>query len=160
MGLLSELEARVAGAPGARAPAVLVHTDLNAGNLVATDGGVRLLDWEAARRGPAAWDLAHALSPTTTTWDAATSQVLGDRDADRLLDAYVEAGGSAAAVAQVGALMEAVVFRALSWCAGARAERGAGSGEPLDAALERLTRVGAVRDALAFATARREAQCA
>ncbi len=149
--LLAALGERVERAGPIAAPAVLVHTDLNAGNLVATEHGVRLLDWEAARRGPAAWDLAHALSPTTTRWDAATACALTQADRDALLDAYVAAGGSAGAVAQVGALLEAVVFRALSWCVGMRAAPLADG--TLADALERLTRPRAVADAITFASA-------
>lgn len=151
--LIAALGERAATAAGEAGRAVLVHSDLNAGNLVATDDGVRLLDWEAARRGPAAWDLAHALSPTTTRWDAATACALAPADARELLDAYVGAGGSPEAVAQVGALMGAVVFRALAWCLGFRADVAGGYAEAspsLADALERLTHVDAVRAALSF----------
>ncbi len=64
--LLRDLGRRAAdgAAPG---PASLVHTDLNAGNILVTaSGACRLLDWEAARVADPAWDLAHAVSPTTT----------------------------------------------------------------------------------------------
>jgi len=142
---------------GRSAPAVLVHTDLNAGNLItAADGQVRLVDWEAARRGPAAWDLAHALSPTTTLWDAASATELGHADVRALLDAYAEAGGSAEAVAGFGELMGAVVFRALAWCLGFRAEVAAGrasAGPELAAALERLTTPAGTAAAVDFARA-------
>lgn len=135
-------------------PPVLVHTDLNAGNLLATDDGVRLLDWEAARRGPPGWDLAHALAPTTTRWDAGTACALTTADARSLLDAYVDAGGDPRAATAAGALMGVVVFRALAWCLGARGERALGrraAAPALDAALARLTGIAAVREALAFA---------
>jgi len=104
---------------GPAAPAVLCHTDVNPGNLiVAPDGAVRLVDWEAARGGDAAWDLAHALSPSTTSWSDDAPVVLDDAARACLLDAYVTAGGDRGAVARVPALHAAVVFRGLAWCLG------------------------------------------
>ncbi len=153
---VAALAKRTAAAAGSPGPAMLVHSDLNAGNLVTVGDGVRLLDWEAARLGPPAWDLAHALSPTTTRWDAATACSVTPAQAQEFLDEYVAAGGSAQAVEQVGDLMGAVVFRALAWCLGVRGERALARREAapaLDAALERLTTVDAVRDAVAFAAA-------
>jgi len=50
---------------------VLLHTDLHPGNVILTETGPRLIDWEGAVRGPAAADLA-------LTWVViATSQVPG-----------------------------------------------------------------------------------
>ncbi len=100
-------------------PAVLVHTDLNAGNLlVEPSGRVRLLDWEAARVGPAAWDLAHLFVPTTTLWDLGTACVLDAETINAALDAY----GDPHLARQVGRLAGPVRFRALAWVVGVRAE--------------------------------------
>jgi len=104
---------------GPPAAAVLCHTDVNPGNLlVAGDGRVRLVDWEAARGGDAAWDLAHALSPTTTCWSDDAPIVLDGRARAGLLRAYLDAGGDPDAVKRVALLHAAVVFRALAWCLG------------------------------------------
>ncbi len=144
--------ARAAGAPGdqlaalerlaAALPApfdagapVLVHTDLNAGNLlVAPDGRVRLLDWEAARVGPAAWDLAHLLAPTTTLWDPATACRLDAAASSAALAAY----GAEAVTRHVAALSRPIAFRALAWVVGARAEGLADGNPTLRAQLDRL----------------------
>lgn len=133
--LLRELSGRAgSGGRDAGVPA-LVHTDLNTGNLlVAGDGAVRLVDWEAARRGDPAWDLAHALSPTTTAWVAASACVLGPADAGALLAGY----GDDAVAARVGPLLDAVIFRALAWCLGFAAGRPEDADEPMDRSLERF----------------------
>jgi thiamine kinase-like enzyme len=39
-------------------PSVLCHSDLHAANLVAGEGGLKLLDWEYAHLSEAFWDLA------------------------------------------------------------------------------------------------------
>ena len=145
--------------PEPTSPTVLVHTDLNAGNLlVGDDGEVRLLDWEAARRGPAAWDLAHALSPTTTLWDATSARTLTAEQVRGFLRAYEDAGGSPSVLADLDALLAPVVFRALAWCVGVRGERALGRRELTDdlaEALERLTRTDMVAQAVAWARAPR-----
>lgn len=145
--------------PAPTSPPVLVHTDLNAGNLlVEADGAVRLLDWEAARRGPAAWDLAHALSPTTTRWDARSACTLTGQQVDGFLRAYADAGGSPEVLADLDALIVPVVFRALAWCLGVRGEHALGRRElsgDLSEALERLTRTEAVIEAVTWAQAPR-----
>jgi thiamine kinase-like enzyme len=41
-----------------RQPSVLCHSDLHAANLVAGEGGLKLLDWEYAHVSEAFWDLA------------------------------------------------------------------------------------------------------
>ena len=127
--LVRRLEAAAAAAPVAPTTLVLVHTDLNAANVL-VDRGARILDWDAARLGPPEWDLAHALSPTTTHWDAATSCTLDPEDCEALLDAYVAAAGdrdaARRAVARVPALLAAVAFRALAWCLGFAAQARAG----------------------------------
>jgi aminoglycoside phosphotransferase (APT) family kinase protein len=123
--LVRRLEAAAAAAPVAPSRLVLVHTDLNAANLL-VDRGARILDWDAARLGPPEWDLAHALSPTTTHWDAASACTLDPEDCEALLEAYVAAafdrGAAAHAVARVPALLAAVAFRALAWCLGFAAQ--------------------------------------
>jgi aminoglycoside phosphotransferase (APT) family kinase protein len=152
--LLRRLERIAATAPREPAPSVLVHTDLNAANVL-VDCGARILDWEAARLGPPEWDLAHALSPTTTHWDGATACTLDLDDCGDLLDAYVAASAdedaARAAVERMPALMASVAFRALAWALGfaALARR---HGRALDAriadALERYRRPAFVEHCL------------
>jgi aminoglycoside phosphotransferase (APT) family kinase protein len=145
--VLEELAAALPAATPA-APAVLVHTDLNPGNLLVGPGGdVRLLDWEGARRGHPAWDLAHALSPTTTTWDPRCATELGPRDARALARAYLAAGGRPEAVRDLPAVMDAVVLRAAAWCAGVEVRPG----DDLEARVARYRAPGALRGALARA---------
>lgn len=50
--------------PWDTAPRCLCHIDLNPGNIIQTSRGVRLIDWEYARVGPAEYDLAVLLE----TW--------------------------------------------------------------------------------------------
>lgn len=100
--------------PPAGAPGVLCHTDLNAGNLIVEPSGrCRIVDWEAARVGPRAWDLAHAISPTTTEWDPDAAAVLAPADVAAFLGA--QAGATRA-------LLGAVQYRALAWVLGASAQ--------------------------------------
>ncbi|MGD9735995.1 MAG: phosphotransferase [Solirubrobacterales bacterium] len=114
---------------------VLVHTDLNAGNLlVESSGAVRVLDWEAARVGPAAWDLAHLLAPTTTLWDSATACVLDRPTVSAALAAY----GDQTVTRHVAKLSSAVRFRAQAWVVGARAEGIAANNFALASQLDRL----------------------
>ncbi len=127
--LVGELRGRARSPAGALH--MLVHTDLNAGNLVVTGGRCRLLDWEAARMGDPAWDLAHAVSPTTTQWDASAACVATPRQVRCMLAAYVgeavDPAAAAATVERLPALLDAVMYRALAWVLGfaaqARSER-------------------------------------
>jgi aminoglycoside phosphotransferase (APT) family kinase protein len=84
----------------------LVHTELHGGALVvAPDGRVRILDWEAARVAAPAWDLAHAVA------------LAGDAGGEQeLLAAYAAARGEPVAdvTDRVRALRPAVVVRALA----------------------------------------------
>ena len=157
--LVDGLGTEAAAGPVPTAAAILVHTDLNAGNLVVEgDGAVRLLDWEAARRGPAAWDLAHALSPTTTRWNAAGACTLSEDQVRAFLEAYATAGGSPTVIAELQALLAPVVFRALAWCLGVRGEHALGRrelGGDLAESLARLTRTDAVAEAVTWAQAPR-----
>jgi len=123
-------------------PEVLVHSDLNAGNLVVQGDRCRLLDWEAARLGAPGWDLAHAVAPSTTEWDDAAPRTLSARERAGFLDAYARAAGrDREEVAEAVAAWSPVVgFRALSWCAGAAAQARA-EGTRLEPALaDRLER--------------------
>ncbi len=76
--LLTALHSMVHAVPALswlRAPfgdgTVLLHTDLHPGNVILTQAGPRLIDWQGAARGPAAADVA-------LTWVlVATSQIPG-----------------------------------------------------------------------------------
>lgn len=99
------------------------------------------------------------LSPTTTRWDAANACTLTAEQVRGFFGAYKDAGGSPEVVADVDALMVAVVFRALAWCLGVRGEHTLGRRElarPLAEALERLTRTEAVVQAVTWAQAPRD----
>ncbi|MGD0045144.1 MAG: aminoglycoside phosphotransferase family protein, partial [Isosphaeraceae bacterium] len=69
-------------------PLVIVHTDLIGTNLLVTDTGCAILDWEGARLGPAAWDLAYFLSPVTLRWASAGAGQLsvGEKQAFAICD--------------------------------------------------------------------------
>lgn len=130
---LAGLRRAIAPPPG---PGVVVHTDLNPSNLVMTGERCRLLDWEAARLGDPAWDLAHAVSPTTSLWDDADPRILASEEVDAFLTAY--AGAARRPVTEVTAATRAwlptVAFRALAWTLGARVH-AAREGRTLEAAL-------------------------
>lgn len=100
--------------------AVIVHTDLTATNFLVRGKSCAIVDWEAARRAPAAWDLAYFLSPLTTRW---AKKVLTEAERRRFIGAYVDATGLEyeTQLINVEALMPAVLFRALAWCVGFRA---------------------------------------
>jgi len=157
--LLGELGQRAGVCGASMGAAALVHTDLNAGNLLVADDGVcRLVDWEAARVGDPAWDLAHAISPTTTQWDAADPRILAPAQVEAFLCVYADAAGApgAAAVGRLPGLLDAVMFRALAWCLGfgaeARAARHQQPGE-LAATLARFSAPAFVERCLGARTA-------
>lgn len=98
----------------------IVHTDLIHTNLVATQRGCAILDWEGARIGPPEWDLAYFLSPVTLRWaPAGTALPTGSRR-DAFLAAYAsEMDCDTAALRDaVAELLPFVILRALAWCAG------------------------------------------
>jgi len=97
----------------------IVHTDLIHSNIVATANGSRILDWEGARLGPPAWDLAYFLSPVTLRWAPADCEAITDERRGRFVDAYAEAArlDNGELRAGIRQLLPYVVFRALCWCA-------------------------------------------
>jgi aminoglycoside phosphotransferase (APT) family kinase protein len=103
--------------------AVIVHTDLTAANLLVTKDGCAILDWEGARLGPAAWDLAYFLSPVTLRWTSAGAGLLSVEEQQAFLTAYAEAAhlNPVSLSVSVAALMPWVVFRSLAWCVGFQA---------------------------------------
>lgn len=151
------LDAHLAGLGRSAAPppgpAVVVHTDLNPSNLVMAGERCRLLDWEAARLGDPAWDLAHAVSPTTSLWDDDDPRILDSEEVEAFLAAY--AGAARLAVTEVTqatrAWLPTVAFRALAWTLGARVQARR-EGRTLEAALaarlERYRSPELVRSAL------------
>lgn len=98
-------------------PRVLLHTDLIQKNILVADGHCAFVDWEGARLGPRAWDLAYFLSPVTLRW-AQPSTLLSESQRAAVIDAYALAAGiEASALAdEVGVLLPFVIFRALAWC--------------------------------------------
>jgi len=98
---------------------VLLHTDLIHTNIRRTDSGCVLLDWEGARAGPRAWDLAYLLSPVTLMWSDQTSALVG-AGRKAFMSAYAAAAGLNAddVEVEVDALSPFVIFRALAWCTG------------------------------------------
>lgn len=125
---VARLDAHLAGLRSATAPppgpAVLVHTDLNPSNLVMAGERCRLLDWEAARLAEPAWDLAHAVSPTTSLWDDDDPRILEAAEVAAFLTAYAEAARRPVAevTAATRAWLPTVAFRALAWTLGARVQ--------------------------------------
>lgn len=101
-------------------PPSIVHTDLIHGNLLETSGlGCAIVDWEGARLGTPAWDLAYFLSPVTLRWAEAGSELITPERRSDFLRAYAEASGteSDAVSAAVTRILPFVAFRALCWCA-------------------------------------------
>jgi Ser/Thr protein kinase RdoA (MazF antagonist) len=115
------LRARHADLPPAPAPdsPCVVHTDLIAANLLATGDGVAILDWEGARIGSPAWDLAYFLSPVTTRWGPGHRALLPDEQ-QTFLSGYAAVAAVDVAVLEtaVRRWLPFVVFRALAWCVG------------------------------------------
>lgn len=101
-------------------PSVIVHTDLIHSNLLSTAGGCCIVDWEGARLGPAAWDLAYFLSPVTRRWAPAECAPITAADEGRFLQIYAAATGIDldCVITDVKALLPFVIFRALAWCVG------------------------------------------
>lgn len=96
---------------------VLLHTDLIQHNIVLAADRCRFLDWEGARRGSAAWDLAYLLSPITLRWaDSWGVEEFGDEQS--VIRAYSSHAGLDAATLtdHVAAFMPFVVLRAAAWC--------------------------------------------
>ncbi len=71
----------------ARLPQVICHRDYHRRNLMVTDAGVRVIDFQDARLGPAAYDLASLLEDPYTTLEETTR--------DRLRTRYAAAAGAA-----------------------------------------------------------------
>lgn len=92
-------------------PRCLVHGDLKHDNVVLrADGGVVLIDWEMARRGDPAWDLAALLArPLAGAGDDAWEEPT------RLQAARLVAGYARAAGLPVAAVAQRVVLYASAW---------------------------------------------
>ncbi len=108
-----------AGWPGRRAgwdePAFsLLHGDLSAGNILWDEGRPTLIDWEFARDGDPAEDLAYLTSEAGLTPDE-----LAD-----IAEGYVAAGGEAWAFARVPAWLPLVRLDAALWWADYWLDRG------------------------------------
>jgi aminoglycoside phosphotransferase (APT) family kinase protein len=100
-------------------PESIIHTDLIHGNMLLTSTDCKIVDWEGARLGPIAWDLAYFLSPVTTRW-ATGFRELKEVQAALFLEEYARRRALPIDLLrrEVAAFMPLVVFRALSWCLG------------------------------------------
>lgn len=100
-------------------PRGIVHTDMIASNLLLTSGGCFVIDWEGARHGPTAWDLAYFLSPVTTSW-AEGSPALTKAQQELFLATYAECADLPLDLVHdaVTRILPLVVLRALCWCVG------------------------------------------
>jgi len=102
---------------------VVVHTDLIHTNLLRRGSQTLIVDWEGARVGPAAWDLAYFLSPITLRWAAPHSDQVTPERRTMFIARYADAIGADPTVltSDIAALTPYVVLRALSWCVAHRA---------------------------------------
>lgn len=117
LGLLNRAHEVLAGTQLPELRPVLTHTDLIQRNLLVDGDTCRIVDWEGARIGSRAWDLAYFLSPLTLGW-ADPRVTLSDEEKAEFLDAYSR--DADVSVDQIGvevaALLPFVLVRALSWC--------------------------------------------
>ena len=104
---------------GPQAP-VLLHTDLIHGNLLSAHGACSIVDWEGARVGPRAWDLAYFLSPVTIRWAPVEGWWLTRTARREFLQTYADSASVdlARLDVEVSELLPFVVVRALAWCLG------------------------------------------
>lgn len=119
----AEIDARVAALRAADLPAAagwdepvfsLLHGDLSAGNILWEDGRPTLIDWEFARDGDPAEDLAYLTSEA-----ALTPEHLAD-----VAEGYVLAGGEAWAFARLPVWLPLVRLDAALWWADYWLDRG------------------------------------
>jgi hypothetical protein len=121
-------------ARGAWRPVTLIHGDLKHDNvLIASDGGVAVVDWEMARIGDPAWDLAGLmvrplLGSSEAAWGAANEAAAG-----RMLAAY-----AAAARLSLPALAQRLVLYCGVWLLMSLLQSRSVAPETDDAATERL----------------------
>jgi aminoglycoside phosphotransferase (APT) family kinase protein len=96
---------------------VLLHTDLIQKNLLVDRGRCMIVDWEGARIGDRAWDLAYFLSPVTLSW-AYPPANLDDEQKATFITAYARFAGvdRTELAEQIRKFTAFVIFRALSWC--------------------------------------------
>ena len=95
----------------------LIHTDLIQKNLLVNGSKCGIVDWEGARIGCPAWDLAYFLSPVTLGW-ADPPAMLDDHERMLFLRAYSdETKGSVNSLYDdIASFMPFVLLRQLSWC--------------------------------------------
>ena len=115
-----ELLRRMPALPEPPAPVVpvLLHTDVVPGNIIVTDDGLRLIDWQCPALGDPCEDLASFLSPAMQY--LYTGQVLERAQAEAFLDAY----DSPAVTARYRLLAPLYHLRIAAYCHWQR-ERGA-----------------------------------
>lgn len=97
----------------------IVHTDLNAGNIIIRDNQAFIIDWEAARYSCIEWDMAHFLAKTTTMWHETSQCILGQKEKEQFLYKYAAEYGHISIdqlVSNVNKFMKAIYLKCMIWC--------------------------------------------
>lgn len=115
--LLHDVSDRLSEKTTGPTESVLLHTDLMSKNIIINGQRCVLIDWEGARLGPRAWDLAYFLSPVTARW-ARHDRGLDESEAAAFIDAYARIAevDSRMLAGEIREIMPFVIFRALAWC--------------------------------------------
>jgi hypothetical protein len=121
-------------ARGAWRPVTLIHGDLKHDNvLIASDGGVAVVDWEMARIGDPAWDLAGLMARPLLGSSEAAWGAANEAAAVRMVAAY-----AAAARLSLPALAQRLVLYCGVWLLMSLLQSRSVAPETDDAATERL----------------------
>lgn len=94
------------------------HTDLNAGNLIVSEGTCYVIDWEGARLSSFIWDIAHFIAATTTLWDKNSRYILSNDEKSDFINMYIEAScitHSKTVYESVFYLLRFIYFRCFAW---------------------------------------------
>ncbi|WP_424941196.1 phosphotransferase family protein [Aliiroseovarius sp. S253] len=91
-----------------------LHGDIVPGNILATENGLRLIDWQCPAIGDPAADIAIFLSPAMQVLYG--NRPLSPAEQAAFLKAYVDAGGDAIGSARYGALAPLFHWRMACYC--------------------------------------------
>lgn len=91
-----------------------LHGDIVPGNIVVTEKGLRLIDWQCPVVGDPAADIAIFLSPAMQVLYG--NRPLSSEEQSMFLKSYVDAGGDAVGVARYEALAPLFHWRMASYC--------------------------------------------